>query len=85
MEVTDSAGKAVPGVGAAASEGDRMLETGPVSEDGKVTGSWSETGTGGSRVLLLSIRACFTLLKASWRTPDGAERERPEGAVEKGK
>lgn len=82
VEVTDSVGKAVPGVeAAAASEGDRMLEMWPASEDGKVTGSCS--GTGGSRVLLLSIRACFTLLKASWRTPDGAERERPEGAVEK--
>lgn len=58
-----------------------LVELGQASVDGTADGSGSVAA--GSRVLLLSMRACLTILKACWRLPDGAERERPKGAEEK--
>ena len=71
-------GKEVLTVEGTASGGARILvEFGPspASVAGTVPGSCS----GASRVLLLSTRAGFILLKACWRIPDGADRERPNG------
>ena len=74
----DTGGKVVLVVEAAASGVARILvELGPrpASVDGMVAGSCSEEG--GSTVLPLSKRDCLMLLKACWRIPDGADRERP--------
>lgn len=70
----EAAGKVVLVEEATASEGARVLG----SVDGTVAASSSAAG--GSRVLLLSIRVSLILLKACWRVPDGADRERPSGA-----
>lgn len=70
---TDAAGKTALDSGGAR----RVLELGqsPASADETVPGSCSPAG--GSRVLDRSIRSCLILLKACWRVPDGADRERP--------
>lgn len=54
-----------------------MLEwgAGPVSGAGTGPASCSE----GSRVLPLSRRACFIILKACCKVPEGADRDRPSG------
>ncbi len=78
VDVRDTAGKVMLVVGATDSGGARvLLEFGPcpASVDGTVPGSCSVAG--GSKVLPLSKRACLILLKACWRVPDGADRERP--------
>lgn len=83
----DIAGKVVLVVEPTASGGARtLLEFGPSPASLEETVPVSCSAEGGSRVLLLSTRACFILLKACWRVPDGADRERPnmtEGATKK--
>lgn len=65
-------------VGAAASGGDWVLLA--TSKDGAGADSLSVGAE--SRVLLLSNRACLSWLNACWRTPDGADSDRPKGAAE---
>lgn len=87
VDVGDTTEKVVLVVEATVSGGARILlefELSPASVDGTLPGSCSVPGR--SRVLHLSIRACFISLKACWRVPDGADRERPnviEGARQK--
>lgn len=87
VEERDPAGKVALAVGATASGGARiLLELGPTPASVNGTAPDSFSAAGGSRVLPLSRRASLILLKACWRIPDGADRERPnvtEGARKK--
>lgn len=82
----DAAGKVALVVEVTASGGASiLLEFGPSPASLDVTVPGSCSAASGSSVLLLSTRACLILLKACWRVPDGADRDRPnviEGAGE---
>lgn len=83
VDERDTAGKEVPVV---ETSGGARFEFGPIPASLDWTGPGSCSAAGGSRVLLLSIRASLNLLKACWSIPVGADRERPnviEGAKTK--